>query len=106
MTNPAKMNTIKSLMENKNMVVNSDGWQTLDSAPRDGTMVYLTVLVQGKPEEIIPMQWNPTATNELFPGIIGMWVMPDNSEIGYCMTWQDQADGAPTHWKPVQPVLH
>jgi len=71
-------------------------WRTIESAPRDGRIVYLTWMEGGVPQEIWPMQWGHIQKNGLFPGVTGMWIAPDGS-----VTW-NEADpaGAPTHWRP------
>ena len=72
-------------------------WQTMDSAPRDGTPVELTWMENGKPQEIWPMRWCHIQRNEFFaPGKVGMWTL-----LGGGLTWNDDhPDGAPTHWRP------
>jgi hypothetical protein len=73
-------------------------WKTMDSAPRDGTIVELTWMDKGRPQEIYPMQWGHIQKNGLFaPGVTGMWVMPNGAA-----TWTEHdPDGAPTHWRPL-----
>lgn len=77
----------------------STGWQPLSSAPRDGTVVELTWMDDGKPQEIWPMQWAHIQRNDLFAsGVVGMWVVPDGS-----LTWTEHnPDGAPTHWRTLR----
>lgn len=72
-------------------------WRDMKTAPRDGTVVLLTWMHNGKPQEIFPMQWQEAATNDFFaPGVTGMWVLP-----GGGATWTEHdLDGAPTHWAP------
>lgn len=73
----------------------SNEWQDISTAPRDGTLVELTWMENGRPAEIWSMRWGAIHRNGLFPGQIGMWVAPDGS-----CTWNEQyLDGAPTHWR-------
>ena len=78
----------------------SDDWQGIATAPRDGTIIELTWMDDGKPQEIWPMQWSHIQRNGLFaPGVVGMWVVPDGS-----LTWTEHDPaGAPTHWRPSPP---
>lgn len=70
-------------------------WQPIETAPRDGTVIDLTWMEDGKPAEIWPMQWGHIQQNGLFPGQVGMWVATDGS-----CTWSEtHTDGAPTHWR-------
>ena len=71
-------------------------WQPIHTAPRDGSLVDLTWMDNGIPQEIYRMRWLSDAENELFaPGIKGMWVLQ-----GGGMTWtEDNSAGAPTHWR-------
>lgn len=71
-------------------------WQDINTAPRDGTVVELTWMENGKAQEIWPCQWCHIQRNALFaPGKVGMWTVPDGS-----MTWNDSNPvGAPTHWR-------
>jgi hypothetical protein len=72
-------------------------WQPIHTAPRDGTLIYLTWMDKGEPQEVYPMRWGPKAENALFPGVVGFWVL-DGGE----MTWTEHdPEGAPTHWRPV-----
>ena len=75
-------------------------WQTIDSAPRNGTIVDLTWMENGRPQEIWPMQWGHIQRNGLFPDVVGMWVAP-----GGGVTWNEaDPEGAPTHWRPHRPL--
>jgi len=72
-------------------------WKTIESAPKDGTVVVLTWMEGGEPQEQWPMQWGHIKRNGLFPGKVGMWTTSDGS-----ITWNDSnPDGAPTHWMPL-----
>lgn len=73
-----------------------DEWREIATAPRDGSVVDLTWMEDGKPAEVWPMQWGHIQKNGLFPGHVGMWVATDGS-----VTWSETLlDGAPTHWRP------
>ncbi|MET4529119.1 hypothetical protein [Bradyrhizobium sp. JR18.2] len=76
------------------------GWQPIATAPRDGTVVELTWMDNGRPQEIYPMQWGHIQRNKLFAGdTVGMWIMPNGAA-----TWTEHdPDGAPTHWRPESP---
>lgn len=71
-------------------------WQPIATAPRDGTVIHLTWMSNGEPQEIFPCQWGHIQRNGLIPDDIGMWVDPHG-----LYTWSDtDPDGAPTHWAP------
>jgi hypothetical protein len=73
-------------------------WLPIDTAPKDGTVIELTWMDGGKPQEIWPMQWGHIQRNGLFPDSVGMWVATDGS-----VTWNGSAeDGGPTHWRAAQ----
>lgn len=73
-----------------------EGWFPLETAPKDGTVVELTVFDNGKPYEIWPMKWGHIKRNGLFPDQVGMWMTPDGE-----ITWGGTEDqGGPTHWRP------
>lgn len=58
-------------------------WQTMATAPRDGTPVWLCDR-EGEAGGPWPMRWD------------GIWELE-----GGGMTWtEEHADGAPTHWAP------
>jgi hypothetical protein len=70
-------------------------WQPIETAPRDGSVVELTWMENGRPQDIWPMQWMAIQRNGLFPGKLGMWTLPNGGA-----TWNDDdPDGAPTHWR-------
>lgn len=72
-------------------------WQPIETAPRDGTLIRLTWMDGGEPQDQMTMRYSPIQRNGLFPGVVGMWVAPDAS-----MTWNEaDPDGAPTHWRPL-----
>jgi hypothetical protein len=78
-----------------------NGWRTIDSAPRDGTVIDLTWMEDDKPQEIWPMSWNIFAGNSLVQPHKGIWClrMP-NGKIE--ATWSEYNDGGgPTHWRPL-----
>lgn len=69
------------------------GWQPIETAPRDGRVIWVRHDDVGS----FPMAWNPTGTNHLFaPGEVGIWELVDGS-----MTWRDGEDG-PSHWAPYE----
>lgn len=72
-------------------------WKTIESAPKDGTIIILTWLDDNKPQDQFAMQWAHIQRNGLFPGKVSMWTTPNGS-----FTWNDDDPaGAPTHWIPV-----
>jgi hypothetical protein len=74
-------------------------WQPIHTAPRDGTLIWITSLDEkGEPDACVdaaPMRWNPAKENGLFPGVRGFWEVSDGS-----LTWHDGEYG-PTHWRPI-----
>jgi hypothetical protein len=74
-------------------------WYPIETAPKDGSIIYLTRMEDGVPQEIWPMQWAHIKRNGLFPGVVGMWTTPDGA-----LTWNGDAEnGGPTHWSPLPP---
>ena len=71
-------------------------WLPIDQAPRDGSLVELTHIWRGEPQEIYRMRWDAEATNPVFaPGVTGLWVLDCGS-----MTWNEtDPEGAPTHFR-------
>jgi hypothetical protein len=64
----------------------------METAPRDGTLIMV-----GDPDcGEFPMRWEPTWKNWLLPGVIGFWVMSDDS-----MTWSEHQGYGPTYWVPL-----
>lgn len=77
--------------------MSDSGWQDISSAPKTGEVIELTWFEDGYPQEIYQMFWNPQQRNQLFPGIVGMWVTWDGSA-----TWNpNNPAGAPTHWRRI-----
>lgn len=72
-----------------------DGWETMETAPKDGSIVELTWMEDGVPQEIWVMRWDADRCNGMFPGRVGFWTTTDGN-----LTWNDDdPDGAPTHWR-------
>jgi hypothetical protein len=69
-------------------------WREIESAPRDGTVIDLTWMEDGCPQEIWPMFWSDLARNAMFGERRGYWVIP-----GGGITWNPEGDGGPTHWR-------
>lgn len=76
-------------------------WQPIETAPKDGTIIQIGWKEPGDADmqEWFTMQWGDIQRNGLFPGKVGMWVAPDGS-----FTWNESADGGPTHWRPTSPA--
>jgi hypothetical protein len=75
------------------------GWQPIETAPRDGTLVRVGWKEPGdaKMQEWFTMRWGHIQRNSIFsPDKVGMWVSPDGG-----LTWTETDDGGPTHWMPV-----
>lgn len=74
-------------------------WQSLDTAPRDGSVILLTAFEEdGEQFEVHPMMWAHIQRNGLFPGKVGMWTAPGGE-----YTWNGTPDeGGPTHWCPCE----
>lgn len=68
-----------------------DTYATIETAPRDGTAVYVAHEDVGR----FIMQWNPEGQSALYPDIIGLWETPCKS-----MTWVTVDGHGPSHWKP------
>lgn len=74
-------------------------WHTMASAPRDGSMVDLTWMEDGEPQEIWPMRWDADATNPLVQAGKGIWAI-HSLDGNIEMTWSEEnPDGSPTHWR-------
>lgn len=71
-------------------------WESIDSAPKDGTIILLTAFdSDGEQFEVHPMRWAHIQRNGLFPGTVGMWTHPSGA-----YTWNDDGQGGgPTHWQ-------
>ena len=68
-------------------------WQPIETAPRDGTTIFLWAKDAGGP---FPMAWEASGFNPLFSKSMGIWVL-----LGGGLTWtEDDPAGAPTHWRP------
>ena len=77
-------------------------WRPIETAPKDGRVIRLTWMENGRPAEVWPLRWDAERENGLFPGVKGFWTTPDGS-----MTWnhRDPA-GAPTHWTSDEQCPH
>lgn len=75
-------------------------WQPIDTAPKDGSVVTLTWMEEGKPQEIYPgMVWNAFAGNAMVQSGKGIWCIR-SSDGKIQLTWSEEdVDGAPTHWR-------
>lgn len=76
-------------------------WKPIETAPRNGTEIELTWMVDGKPQEIWPMAWNQFATNPLVQSHKGIWAMHDRRNGALLITWTESGDGGPTHWRSI-----
>jgi hypothetical protein len=67
-------------------------WLPIHTAPRDGTLIWISDM----DGHTAPMRWNAERENGLFPGVVGFWELSDGS-----MTWNEEGDLGPTHWRPI-----
>lgn len=80
-------------------------WQSMDTAPRDGSMIDLTWMDNDRPQEIYPMCWNQFAENQIVQRGKGIWAIHSKTNGALLMTWCEQdPDGAPTHWRMHDPA--
>jgi hypothetical protein len=69
-------------------------WHDISTAPKDGTLLDLTHMEDGKPDEIWPMQWVRIRSG-FPPSNIGLWLTPSG-----VVTWnEDGGVVGPTHWR-------
>jgi hypothetical protein len=67
-------------------------WRSIDTAPRDGTVV--EVMADGfGPYE---MMWNREGFNFLVSSEFGIW---EHTTGGF--TWSEEYGGGPTHWRAI-----
>ncbi len=72
---------------------NESAWRSMDSAPRDGTLVFV-----GADGEWFVMRWNPIGSNSLVqPDPVGIWEASDDS-----FTWSEDGGWGPTGWQPYE----
>ena len=70
-------------------------WRPYDTVPKDGRAILLWAADAGGP---FLMRWHPEDSNPLVSTRKGIWVLE-----GGGMTWCDEdPDGAPTHWRPLE----
>lgn len=67
------------------------GFQTIDTAPRDGTEIAVTA----EDEPVFLMSWNQFGKNELVQTERGIWWGKDGA-----FTWSEAHGCGPTHWMP------
>lgn len=75
-------------------------WQTMETAPRDGTPVDLCWMENGKVAESYgPMVWNQFANNAPFQNEKGIWAC-HGRDGRLLFTWSEShPDGAPQFWR-------
>lgn len=72
------------------------GLKTIDTAPRDGTLICVTA--EGEP--IYKMSWNQFGSNPLVQSERGIWWGE-----GGGFTWSERDGLGPTHWMPTDHAL-
>jgi hypothetical protein len=73
-------------------VTKVSGLNPIDTAPRDGRVIW----VMDESVGAYAMAWNATATNGLFPGVVGFWEAADKS-----FTWSEHDGQGPSYWWPL-----
>ena len=69
--------------------------QPIETAPKDGTLIELMAIEDGRVRDTCAMRWCAIQRNRLFSGVTGMWTAPDGG-----FTWNGtQENGGPTHWR-------
>lgn len=80
--------------------IDNTPWLSMECAPRDGTVITLTWMEDGKPQEIYSgFEWCPNDSNPLVQSHNGIWGIRNKDTGQIMMTWCDEGDGAPTHWR-------
>jgi hypothetical protein len=69
-----------------------DGWQPIETAPRDGTRMLLWVAVN---EEPVIAAWCVSRAPYRFEGWSTGWETASGYDVGYASI------GDPTHWRPL-----
>jgi len=73
-------------------------WSDIATAPKDGSLIRLTWMIEDEPQDEFVMRWGHIQRNGLFPGRVGMWVSPCGS-----FTWnEDGMGGGPQFWQPLK----
>lgn len=72
----------------------ADDLRPIESAPRDGTLIWVCAPQDGYGA---PMRWNKNGSNAIFqPLPVGIWELD-----GGGATWSEEGGYGPTHWMPL-----
>lgn len=69
-------------------------WQPIETAPRDGTLIELTYMKDGKAQDKVVMKWDNECPSKSFPDLPPCWVSASDVFI-----WIDESGCGPTHWR-------